>query len=231
MKYQRVMFSLKSNCGFLSLVLSFVVFVAGCSATPKQASFSPLPVRDAYSFHGHVRLVDLHSGGRPEWTRKSVFEENGNIYFTGVFLHGSDYMLSIRCANAEALKLAAQSISQVIRSEFTEYVQGSNSGSGGVERYVEDGIATFVNNLYLQGVRQKEVYCEELPSQSGFQSTYNVFVILEMTKGDYLKAKTDVLRKLRNTFSREGEVEAKEKAERLLEDLKTDVRKGSGNAI
>jgi|GEM_PF-1803016 len=231
MKYQRVMFSLKSNCVFLALFLVSVVFVAACSSAPRNASFSPVPVRDAYGFQGHVRFIDLTSGGRPDWTRRSVFEENGHIYFTGVFLHGSDYMLSIRCANAEALKVAAQSISQIIRAEFTEYVQGSNDGSGGVERYVEDGIATFVNNLYLQGVRQKEVHCEEIPSKSGFQPTFNVFVILEMTKGDYLRAKTDVLRKLRNTFRREGEVEAKEKAERLLEDLKSDVRKESGNAI
>jgi len=84
---------------------------------------------------------------RPDWTHQTTFQKDGYIYFTGGFLNGTDYSLSIRCANAEALKLAVQSISQYVRSVFVMFSQGANSGSMGIDRFVEDGIATLVNNL------------------------------------------------------------------------------------
>ena len=52
--------------------------------------------------------------------------------------------------------------------------------------------------------------------------------MLDMGKADYLKAKADVLRKLRDKFLSEGQVEAKEKAEKLLDKLKRDVEKEAG---
>jgi hypothetical protein len=76
------------------------------------------------------------SSDRPHWTHKTTFEKDGHIYFTGGFLNGADYPLSIRCANAEALKIATQSISQYIRSVFSMYSQGINTGSVGIELFV-----------------------------------------------------------------------------------------------
>jgi len=49
--------------------------------------------------------------------------------------------------------------------------------------------------------------------------------MLEMGKPDYLKAKADVLRKLRDKFNKAGELEAKDKAERLLDELKREIKK------
>ena len=40
---------------------------------------------------------------------------------------------------------------------------------------------------------------------------------------DYLHAKAEALRRLRGRFERDGNVEAKEKAERMLEELKEDI--------
>jgi len=135
-----------------------------------------------------------------------------------------DYSLTIRCANAEALKTATQSISQYIRAVFSYYIQGPNTGAGGIERYVEDGIATFINNLHVQGLQQKEVYFEEIFSGNN-GPRYNVFVMLEISKADYLKAKAGALRKMKDEFERNGQTEAKKKAEELLEELKREVRK------
>ena len=159
---------------------------------------------------------------RPEWTTVSSIEEDGMVYFTGGFLNGSDYALSVRCANAEGLKVAIQSISQMIRAEFSSYVQGSNVGADGIERYVSDGIATFVDALHVRGLRQGEIFWEEVFSPQLLVPTYNVFVKLEMSKGDYLVAKADAVRKLRDSFQDEGNIRAKEKAEKLLEELKQD---------
>ena len=61
-------------------------------------------------------------------------------------------------------------------------------------------------------------------SPAGMQSTYNVFVKLEMSKADYLHAKAEVLKKLRERFKGDGEIEAKEKAEKLLQDLKNEIK-------
>jgi hypothetical protein len=140
-------------------------------------------------------------------------------------MNGSDYSVTIRCANAEALKASIQGISQFIRAEFSSYAQGSNTDIGGIERYIEDGIATFTKNLHVQGIRQRELYWEEMLSPGAIHSTYNVWVMLEMNKADYLKAKADVLRNLRDKFAENGQTEAKEKAEKLLEELKEEVRR------
>ena len=107
---------------------------------------------------------ETQNSARPDWTYQTTFQENGNIYFTGGFMNGADYSLSIRCANAEAVKIAAQSISTYIRSVFSIYTHGTNSNDDGIERYVEDGIATLTNNLHVQGLRQKQVYHEEVTS-------------------------------------------------------------------
>jgi len=58
------------------------------------------------------------------------------------------------------------------------------------------------------------------------QQTYNVFVMLELSKVDYLNAKAAAVSKLHDKFSRAGELEAKEKAEKLLEKLKEETRRG-----
>jgi len=228
MKIQRDKLSLNSIIVTLAFVLTFFGVFAGCSSTPKKMNAARHAVKEYYELQKPIEVRNSEKDGRPEWTRKTVFEKDGQICFSGGFLDGSDYAVTIRCANAEALKAAIQSVSQFIRAEFTEYVQGSNSGAGGVDRYVEDGIATFTNNMHLQGMRQKEVYYEEIFSPSVMQSTFNVFVMLEIGKLDYLKAKADVLRKLRDKFSSEGQIEAKEKAEKLLDNLKRDVEKEAG---
>jgi len=91
-----------------------------------------------------------------------------------------------------------------------------------------DGIATISENVHLQGVRPKELYYEEVFTPSVMRPAYNIFVMIEMSRADYLKAKADVLQKLRDRLSGAGELEAKRKAERLLEDLKEELRAERG---
>ena len=216
---------LNFKLGMFVFGMALLGFFAGCSSTPnmKQARESVL---EAYELQKPVVVQTSKSDDRPDWTKNSASESDGRMYFSGGFLNGADYSLTVRCANAEAIKVVVQGIGQYIRTEFSEYVQGSNTGSGGIERYVEDGIAVFANNLHVQGIKQKEVYYEELFSAQIMRPTYNVWVKLEMSKADYLKAKADVLQRLRDRFSGVGETEAKKKAEKLLEELKHGVRRG-----
>jgi hypothetical protein len=213
MKNQIVSINANVSLGF---VISLVIL--GCGATNgvklKEASqIQPIVVQTS------------ENDERPEWTQKTVFENDGKVYFTGGFTEGTDYAATIRCANAEALKSVVQAISQFIRAEFSEYVHGSNSANGeGIERYFSDGIATFSENIHVQGIRQAELYYEEMFSHTVMHSTYNVFVKLEMGKADYLHAKTEALKKLRDRFKDDGEIEAKEKAEKLLQDLKNEIK-------
>ena len=207
--------SINANIG-LGFVISLVIL--GCGAT------NGVKLKEASQIQPIIVQTSLDDD-RPEWTQKTVFEKNGKVYFTGGFTDGADYAITIRCANAEALKSAVQAISQFIRAEFSEYVHGSNSANGdGIERYFSDGIATFSENIHVQGIRQAEIYYEEMFSPTVMQSTYNIFVKLEISKADYLHAKTEVLKKLRDRFKNDGEIEAKEKAEKLLDELKNDIK-------
>jgi hypothetical protein len=218
--------SLNSNYGlFFIILICAILGTTGCSSTPKQ-NIPDLPESlEAYEISKPVIVRTSDEDSRPDWTKRSVSEAQGRLYFTGGFLNGADYSVSIRCANAEALKVTIQGISQYIRAEFSSYAQGSNTDNEGIERYVEDGIATFSKNLHIQGIKQKESYWEQLLYPGMVQPTYNVWVMLEMNKADYLKAKADVLRNLRDKFAEAGQTEAKEKAEKLLEELKEEVRR------
>ena len=225
MKNQWHKLGLNLKLGIFVFGLALLGLFGGCSSTPnvKQARESVL---EAYELQKPVVVQTSKSDERPDWTKNSASETDGKMYFSGGFLNGADYSLTVRCANAEAIKVVVQGIGQYIRTEFSEYVQGSNTGSGGIERYVEDGIAVFANNLHVQGIKQKEVYYEQLFSAQVMRPTYNVWVQLEMSKADYLKAKADVLQRLKGRFSGVGETEAKKKAEKLLEELKNGVRRG-----
>jgi len=209
---------------FVSLCALWLVFFTGCSASAKRVKVAQDQALEAYELQKPIFVQTSENDKRPKWTHETAYESEGKVCFTGAFLNGSDYPLSIRCANAEALKVAVQAISQFIRAEFTSHVQGSNTGASGVDRYVSDGIATFADCLHVQGVNQSEVYYEETFSPAVMQPTYNVFVRLEMSKVDYLRAKAEVVRKLRDKFAKAGELEAKEKAEEILEKLKEQVR-------
>jgi len=202
-----------------------VFFFAGCG-TSKSVKNIRKTAQEAYEIQKPILVrtsLDLDDK-RPDWVRNTSFEnDEGMMYFTGGFLNGADYSLTIRCANAEALKVAIQSISQFIRAEFTHYVKGSNAPGRDIDRYVEDGIATFTESLHMQGIRQREIYYEEVFSPTVMTPAYNVWVQLEMSKAEYLHAKAEVLHRLRDKFRRAGEIEAKEKAEKLLEELKKEA--------
>ena len=217
-------FSLISN--FLRFVLVLVCTIwgfFGCYSSTKRVRGAQDSILEAYEIQKPIEVRTSEEDSRPNWTKKTVFENDGKVYFSGGFLNGSDYSVTIRCANSEALKVALQGISQFIRAEFSSYVQGSNTDAGSVERYVEDGIATLSKNLHVQGLRQTEIYYEEMFSAALMQPSYNVWVRIEMDKADYLKAKADVLRKLRDEFAKTGQMEAKDKAEKLLEELKREL--------
>jgi hypothetical protein len=214
-------FSLKSNfCVFVLVLVCTIWVFSGCSSSTKRVRGAQDSILEAYEIQKPIEVRTSEEDSRPNWTKKTVFENDGKVYFSGGFLNGSDYSVTIRCANSEALKVALQGISQFIRAEFSSYVQGSNTDAEAVDRYVEDGIAMFSKNIHVQGLRQTEIYYEEMFSAALLQPSYNVWVRIEMDKADYLKAKADVLRKLRDEFAKTGQVEAKDKAEKLIEELK-----------
>lgn len=207
------------------IIAAFLFSGCGSSKAVKQARQTAI---EAYEIQKPVQVRTSLDDKRPRWTKLTVIEDDsGMMYFSGGFLNGADYPVTVRCANAEALKAAIQSISQFIRSEFTNYVKGSNSPGEPVDRYVEDGIATFTGSLHMQGVRQKKIYYEEVFSPAVMVPAYNVWVQLEISKADFLFAKAEALRHLRDRFNREGQTEAKQKAEELLNELKQDASNGA----
>jgi len=205
------------------IVVAFLFSGCGSSKAVKQARQAAL---EAYETQKPVQVKTSLDDKRPKWTKLTVIEDDsGMMYFSGGYLNGTDYPVTVRCANAEALKVAVQSISQFLRTEFSHYVKGSNSPGEPIDRFVEDGIAAFTASLHIQGIRQKEIYYEEVFSPAVMVPAYNVWVQLSISKADFLFSKAAALRHLRDRFSREGQREAKEKADKLLDELKNEASK------
>lgn len=183
MQNQEVRLSLKSNFParvlyhwqFINLIVLVIAFLVSGCGTSKAVKNAQQSAREAHEIQKPIQVRTSLNDKRPKWTRQTSYEtDDGLMYFTGGYLNGADYSLTIRCANAEALKVAIQSISQFIRAEFTHYVKGSNLPGREVDRYVEDGIATFTGSLHMQGLRQREIYYEEVFSPSVMSPAYNV---------------------------------------------------------
>ena len=108
MRNQLVSLNLKKFAGIflspplISLTLFVVALVFSGCATSKSVKEAKKSVREAYEVQKPIVVQTSKEDKRPDWTKKTVFEENGSIYFSGGFLDGSDYSVTIRCANAFA---------------------------------------------------------------------------------------------------------------------------------
>ncbi len=216
------------------LILFMMIFIfCSCSASSKKNAvpLMELDPEDLITYERNqtinqpVEIRNSKNDSRPEWTSRPVYEQGNAMYYTGAFLQGSDYSVSLRAANAEALKSLVQDIGLSLRTEFSMYAKGSNIIDSGIDRYIVDGIATLSHNTHLQGARVSESYYEEFinPLSTG-KPFYNVWVKLEITKSDYTQAKSYALRRLKDDFHTAGQVEAKQKAQLLLDELKADAQ-------
>jgi hypothetical protein len=79
-----------------------------------------------------------------------------------------------------------ESVEIKARSEFSSAFHGANRKGADTGRYVTDAVAWTVENLRVQGIREREIYFEQVfdPMRQAF--LYNAWVKLEIPRGDYL---------------------------------------------
>jgi hypothetical protein len=160
---------------------------------------------------------------RPEWTNQSTFYEDAQgLHFTGGVMGGSDYALTLRLAKSEAIKNLLESVEVKARSEFSSVMHG-NYGNDDIGRYVTDAVAWTVDNLRIGGIKQRNIFYEQTFDPGSHRVRYNAWVNLEVSKADYIKAKTGAAEKLLKNAIREQDAEAKEKALELLERLRDEA--------
>lgn len=161
---------------------------------------------------------------RPDWTSEKPFSEDDNgFHFTGGYMGGGDYSLTLRLAKSEAIKNLLESVEIKARSEFSSVIQGQNQTDGDLGRYVTDAVAWTVENLRVRGIRQGRIHYEQIFDPVSQSFKYNSWVQLIISKPDYQKAKVDAAQRLLDKAVREQDKEAKEKAKELLEKLYREV--------
>ncbi len=99
-----------SVCSCISLTLLSVSFIVSGCTTSKSVKEVKKSVREAYEVQKPIVVQTSKEDKRPDWTKRTVFEENGSICFSGGFFDGSDYSVTIRCANAEARRAAMDDV-------------------------------------------------------------------------------------------------------------------------
>jgi len=160
---------------------------------------------------------------RPDWTNQTTFyEDESGIHFTGGVMGGSDYALTLRLAKSEAIKNLLESVEIKARSEFSSVMHG-NYGNDDIGRYVTDAVAWTVENLQIGGIKQRNIYYEKAFDPGTHRIRYNAWVNLEISKADYIKAKTSAVERLLKKAINEQDAEAKEKALELLERLRDEA--------
>ena len=161
---------------------------------------------------------------RPQWTTKETFiEQEGKLVYTGGIMGGADYALTLRLAKSEATKNLLESIQIKARGEFSSAIHGQNRTENDLGRYVTDAVAWTVDNVRISGIRQNEIYYEQVFDPVNQSFKYNAWVQVGISRSDYAKAKTDAAEKLLDKAIREKDEEAKQKAMELLEKLRQEA--------
>ena len=160
---------------------------------------------------------------RPEWANQTTFyEDPQGLHFTGGVMGGSDYALTLRLAKSEAMKNLLESVEVKARSEFSSVMHG-NYGRDDIGRYVTDAVAWTVDTLRVGGIKQRTIYYEQAFDPSTHRVRYNAWVNLQITRGDYIKAKTSAAERLLKKAIQTQDEEAKERALELLERLRNEA--------
>jgi hypothetical protein len=161
---------------------------------------------------------------RPDWiSQKPYSEDEKAFFFTGGYVGGADYALTLRLAKAEATKNLLESVEVKARGEFSSAINGQNRTGHDIGRYVTDAVAWTVENLRVAGIRQNQIYYEQVfdPLSQGLR--YNFWVQLGISKADYAKAKVSAAQRLLDKAVKESDEEAKKKAMELLDKLQEEV--------
>jgi hypothetical protein len=180
-------------------------------------------VKDKKAMAEFYRPVIMEKTGddqRPDWTTKNTFlEKSGGFIFSGGYLGGQDYALTLRMAKAEATKNLLESIQILARSEFSEALHGNNRNPDDLGRYITDAVAWTIENLAISGIKQRQVYYEQILDPETRTVKYNVWIQLEIEKTDYTRAQVMAAQRLLNHAIREKDEQTKETALELLEKL------------
>ena len=204
---------------FAALVLSVAFLPFGC-ASSKIAKQKEAIIE----VHRPVIVEKTGQDNRPEWTTKETYiEKDGDLIYTGGIIGGADYALTLRLAKSEATKNLLESIQIKARAEFSSAIHGQNRSDTDLGRYVTDAVAWTVDNLKIGGMRQREIYYEQIFDPVSQSFKYNAWVQLQISKPDYLKAKTAAIEKLLDKAIREKDQEAKESALKLLDKLRQEA--------
>ena len=201
------------------VIFCFVVSIFGCGAgkAVKQTQAQ-------MEIQKPVIMEKTGQDKRPEWvSEKPYLEDDKGYRFTGGIMGGADYSLTIRLAKAEATKNLLESIQIKARGEFSTVIHGQNQNNSDLGRYVTDAVAWTVDNLRIGGIRQRQIYYEQIFDPASQAIKYNSWVQLEISRADYQKAKIDAAERLLNKAIREKDEEAKQKALELLEKLRQEV--------
>ena len=200
------------------LIVPFLIVAYGCGGNKV--------VKQNQAMAELSRPVVIEKTGatqRPEWTNQTTFYEDAQgLHFTGGVMGGSDYALTLRLAKSEAIKNLLESVEIKARSEFSSVMHG-NYGNDDIGRYVTDAVAWTVDNLRVGGIKQRNIFYEQTFDPGSHRVRYNAWVNLEVSRADYIKAKTSAAERLLKKAIREQDAEAKEKALEILERLREEA--------
>lgn len=208
-----------NNRMFFLLAFCSFFLPLGCSASKVAQQKEKL-----IEIQRPVLVEKTGQDNRPEWTTKQTFiEEDGNLIYTGGIMGGADYALTLRLAKSEATKNLLESVQIKARGEFSSVIHGQNRNENDLGRYVTDAVAWTVDNIKIGGIRQREIYYEQIfdPGNQAFK--YNAWIQLQISQSDYLKAKLNATEKILSKAIREKNDEAKQKAAELLRELRKEV--------
>lgn len=186
--------------GYIMMVVAILI-LAGCASTGPK--------------------VIEKSGSKKRWVKsEKIYSEAKDVmYFRGEVSGVYDLALGKRQAEADAKKRLAEAIATELRSEYREFVRGSNIAPGDVGRFVEDALEAVSRDVRVSGMLAEKSYWEKVienPDKEGEKPYYHVYALLKIAKKDYNDAKERVI----NELLERTRVDKNKEAEQMIEEWK-----------
>ncbi|HLA41360.1 MAG TPA: hypothetical protein VJ417_15265 [Candidatus Glassbacteria bacterium] len=159
------------------------------------------------------------SGRRPGWVRdaRDWWEEKGEWRFRGRVENADDAALGLREAEAEAVKMVAERLRMVVRTEFSAYARRVGMSAAATVKLVRDGVAWVSEDVAVSGVHPVESWYRAVRRVGYSAPVYECHRVVALSKGDFDAAQQAVLAQMSEAAGSAGYRELEEAAQEMLE--------------
>ena len=193
-------------CSILFLV---PILIGGCAGPGKP----PIIAQE--------RVVEKSLEEMPDWIYTPISIQEDIFSFSAGVTGEADFSIAMHHAKAEVVKNITQGIQMTVQREFSDAIHELSISDVDLSEFLTDTLAIIMDNLNIHSLKPKEIYYEKLekPTADGVEYFYNCYILIEISKTEYVQLRNGALKSLKDKAEGENDKKEEELAGELLKKL------------